>query len=675
MITNRRKKRLPPPLPVVDDQPSFRRRVRVSRTRCCGTRVRRRRWIGSLLGIAWTVYIVLDMRIRRIRKLRRERHEAVAAAASAVGVTEATLREIQRRLQIQHEVNLEPCRWLTIRNDTENQQVEALCKRRKQTLYVYNPWLKHERYLCDGTKIGPGSSVVASLSCADPPTLVRVNPNPDAKGMPPVVLRFENSRENGELLEGCDVPCMNYGHWDRLSTTKTVDVMDGSAWSFTYSMEGEQFYPELKIDPIGWKTNKFWATTSYQSDVPLSYYSGAKYETLRKMPAVKFDSAFKGAAVLSRQCASQNNREQRILELIASVFRVDCLNPCPCVQDNVAESPFRVVSGGQKRIRVIQHYLFYLAFENQCTNDYVTDKLWEAFEAGAVPVYYGAPNIKDFVPEDSIIDVNDYADTAQLVEDLIKATKDKKFYESYHSWRKKPLPPHFHTRYDFANTNDTCRMCRWAYARQYGLGWNHTSQTLRNLVSGPRQVCLNSDGLIVHPFHESWLTKEGATATAVHNADDSTSGYPCTITDGNRVLLIDHGRLRRLVRFHDGVVDLYFENNKFASAVLHLKTPLSKRDVTPLKEVRKGVWRMQDNHTRFTLLTLPRLSKMSAVSGTVIVEIPVALTQLRVIVEDIDSFHAGAEQVENFFGKFMAEDLFNPLEFFIPTEEMAISAQ
>ena len=43
--------------------------------------------------------------------------------------------------------------------------------------------------------------------------------------------------------------------------------------------------------------------------------------------------------------------------------------------------------------------------ENSIATDYVTEKLYDAFVAGCVPVYYGAPNVEDLLPDpDSIID-------------------------------------------------------------------------------------------------------------------------------------------------------------------------------------------------------------------------------------------------------------------------------
>ena len=47
---------------------------------------------------------------------------------------------------------------------------------------------------------------------------------------------------------------------------------------------------------------------------------------------------------------------------------------------------------------VLRRYPFYLAYENSNDADYVTEKVFDALESGVLPVYYGAPNVDDFVP-------------------------------------------------------------------------------------------------------------------------------------------------------------------------------------------------------------------------------------------------------------------------------------
>ena len=85
----------------------------------------------------------------------------------------------------------------------------------------------------------------------------------------------------------------------------------------------------------------------------------------------------------------------------------------------------------------------YFAFENQRVDDYITEKLWVTFKAGVLPVYFGAPNIKEHVPENSIVHVDDFESHDALVSHLNAILSDEDLYNSYHAWRYKPLPTWF----------------------------------------------------------------------------------------------------------------------------------------------------------------------------------------------------------------------------------------
>lgn len=610
--------------------------------------------------------------------------------------------DLQARLQAEHGGGgggssvVEPCQWLPSRSEDDNRRIQSLCDDERSSsssssessslLIYHNPLPQHERYLCDGTtKIEGGAFVaVEKLKCTEPPRLFPATPELDAHGMPPVILKFGNrGGRPGTLFEGCNVPCLSYGTGS-IAAERTVEAIDKSEWTITFSMEGEQYYPSLKIDPTGWKSNHFWSTTSYQSEVPLPYYSRAEYNI--NSTAVDYDTAIKGAVFLARNCGSMNNREGLVKKLQQSDFRVDSLSDC---LKNARPPPGVDL---ENKVKVMQQYLFYLAFENQCTKDYMTEKLWGPFEAGTVPIYFGAPNVKDHVPNHSIIFVNDFNTTDALVQHLLQVASDRELYESYHKWRTRPLPPHFVRRYDMTDTHSTCRTCRWAYARQYGWGWNHTSQQLRELLSGPRRVCLdnsdrdddadnnsNSSGLIRQPFSEMWKNAAGvdvsvssissSNRTSTARDDDS-----CELTDDNRVVRIDNGRVRRTVRYQDGVTDLLIERGISSSSsssssddllLLQIRTPLTKATI---KAVREGVWHVQNEVTRYTVLTAPSKTNVTAstgADGVVEVWITAVPLRVRVIVEDVDTFHQGADTEENFFGKLMADDFFNPLEVFV----------
>jgi hypothetical protein len=79
---------------------------------------------------------------------------------------------------------------------------------------------------------------------------------------------------------------------------------------------------------------------------------------------------------------------------------------------------------------VLQKYRFSIAYEN--TRDlpgFITERIFNAFFCGCVPVYWGASNITDYVPKECFIDRREFSSN----EDLYRFMKsiDRKTYDSY----------------------------------------------------------------------------------------------------------------------------------------------------------------------------------------------------------------------------------------------------
>lgn len=66
----------------------------------------------------------------------------------------------------------------------------------------------------------------------------------------------------------------------------------------------------------------------------------------------------------------------------------------------------------------MSHYKFVLAIENTMTESYVTEKLFYALDSGSIPIYFGAPNVWDFVPPHSIIDGTKFRSLESLASDV-----------------------------------------------------------------------------------------------------------------------------------------------------------------------------------------------------------------------------------------------------------------
>lgn len=121
---------------------------------------------------------------------------------------------------------------------------------------------------------------------------------------------------------------------------------------------------------------------------------------------------------------------------------------------------------------LLSAYKFALVVENSLEEDYVSEKVFDAWEAGAVPLYLGAPNIEDYVPgPNAFIDLRNmtHAEVGALVRRLDASPTD---YSTYHAWRaasperiryQSPLGRLFERH---EATDPLCDVCRMAHARR-----------------------------------------------------------------------------------------------------------------------------------------------------------------------------------------------------------------
>ena len=82
------------------------------------------------------------------------------------------------------------------------------------------------------------------------------------------------------------------------------------------------------------------------------------------------------------------------------------------------------------KIPVLQQYKFNICYENiHGVKGYITEKIFDCFLAGCVPVYWGASNITDYIPADAFIDRRDFSDNKSLL--LFLSSIDETQYQRY----------------------------------------------------------------------------------------------------------------------------------------------------------------------------------------------------------------------------------------------------
>lgn len=289
-----------------------------------------------------------------------------------------------------------------------------------------------------------------------------------------------------------------------------------------------------------------------------------------------------------------------------------------------------------------------------------------------VPIYLGAPNIKEHVPEHSLIHVDDFETVQDLAAYLQKVASNRTLYEEYHAWRHKPeAMAHFRFKYNITRTHNQCRTCRWAYAKMYGLGWSHVSQQHFN-TQIPRHSCRDGgQGLLTWPVQERWYQRQESddkTGAAIRN---KPRPCPRVHTDPWETHTNVAGHWIRTLHEHDGVIDMRIEPRHDVDvdmlkngAVLEMVLPFEENDTSlQYRRAKPGHYEWQNQTSRVSMFVKPADSTAMRRQGNTTVQFmhPHAV---RIVVEDVDRFHAGAAKVLSYFGRVMKQEFYTPIEVF-----------
>lgn len=105
-----------------------------------------------------------------------------------------------------------------------------------------------------------------------------------------------------------------------------------------------------------------------------------------------------------------------------------------CENNRHTTSTRKDVNWHQLKLDLFKDYKFGMAYENHKILYYVTEKIYSCLHMGVIPIYLGAPDVKEFVPEGSYINGADFANTAELIEHIKRVDSDPELYASYFKW-------------------------------------------------------------------------------------------------------------------------------------------------------------------------------------------------------------------------------------------------
>lgn len=226
-----------------------------------------------------------------------------------------------------------------------------------------------------------------------------------------------------------------YAHLPKISEQFSNRLLFRGAFSRT-SLRGvnhvlhfSSFSQGLKTEAVDWSGRRFMVM------VAANKYWKPRRATLRQMLAGIRDVITRRKSYITNETKELQLHDRR-LELIEYFGQRQCLDLFGTLWEDINNLPkewrgrLREIVGDLKptpcsdKFEVISRYKFAICFENMAFPGYVTEKIIDCFSAGVIPIYLGAPDICDFVPKETFIDLRKFDDLDVLNRYLTEMTEE-----------------------------------------------------------------------------------------------------------------------------------------------------------------------------------------------------------------------------------------------------------
>lgn len=230
------------------------------------------------------------------------------------------------------------------------------------------------------------------------------------------------------------------------------------------------------------------STTHPDSSVQRTYISSqsSSSSSSTTVPLVSYGDKLRAAAYVVSTCHGRGHKapvREKVVNKLEELYRIDSLGKCHRTKSTTGNTGAPVLGTGQTdaetlilKQQALSKYLFYLAFENTIESGYTTEKVFDAFHAGTVPVYLGdSKGCRKLIPhEKAVIFVDDYDSIEDLGVYLTYLSNNQTAYNEHLQWRKANAAATVSTSTtdssnDLISVSWPCRVCKWA-ARQFAAG-------------------------------------------------------------------------------------------------------------------------------------------------------------------------------------------------------------
>lgn len=188
-----------------------------------------------------------------------------------------------------------------------------------------------------------------------------------------------------------------------------------SLFNFTSTFKRESSYPisTMALPSLEWLQSKEFFLASGEKN---------NLQTTKGLAPVIF---------VHSDCHVPSGRDT-YLKLLQKFIQVDVYGRCGSNKDLPSELQGMEKYQDKAFFSFIAQYKFAFAFENAVCEDYMTEKLWRPLHLGVVPIVFGSPKVKEFLPSDkSALVVEDFGSVEELAE-KIKLLDDNDFmYDEY----------------------------------------------------------------------------------------------------------------------------------------------------------------------------------------------------------------------------------------------------
>jgi len=262
--------------------------------------------------------------------------------------------------------------------------------------------------------------------------------------------------EDRTRLAEADVVVFHLPDLDVLAFTR-LRKRPGQCW-VGWTMEASTYYPQQRAEVVQRRLD---LSMDHRliSDVPVPYVLRFTTELTRRPlpPAATLPGTI--AAFIS----STANASGRI-EYLSALMRHLPIDSYGSVL-NTMQGRQRDDGSPAAKQHVLSEHRYALAFENAREDGYVTEKLYDALVAGAVPIYLGAA-----IPEDLLPAVGCYIDAsskspADLAAELTRIDRDEEAFAALHAWRNLAPAPGLVALAARLSDHPFARLCRLAEGR------------------------------------------------------------------------------------------------------------------------------------------------------------------------------------------------------------------